>query len=203
MNRFAIVTKSLILFLLIFANSIFSSAQTDSIYRLPAGTKIQVKLDVELNSTVSSVNDTFIAYVSRPVTIREVVVVPEGTIIEGRVVEARAASSGGQNGSLGVVFETLKISNESRRLDGVKVIPVVADSSRTFNILSILGGAVLGSALGAASDSSSGILIGAAVGAGAGTGVAFLRKGRDVRIKKGEEFEIELKKEVILPVLDY
>ncbi|MEO7659093.1 MAG: hypothetical protein ABIV48_05715 [Pyrinomonadaceae bacterium] len=169
MNRFAIVTKPLILIFLIFANSIFSSAQTDSIYRLPAGTKIQVKLDAEINSTVSGVNDTFLAYVSRPVTIREVVVVPEGTVIEGRVAEAKAASSGGHDGSLGVVFESLKISNEIRRLDGVKVTPIAADSSRTFNILSILGGAVLGSALGAASDSSGGILIGAAIGAGAGT----------------------------------
>jgi len=46
-------------------------------------------------------------------------------------------------------------------------------------------------------------LIGAGIGGGVGTAVALLRKGKDVRIRKGEEFEIELRKEVMLPVLDY
>ena len=43
----------------------------------------------------------------------------------------------------------------------------------------------------------------AGIGAGAGTGAALLRKGKNVRIKSDEEFEIRLEKEVVLPVLDY
>lgn len=203
MNRFAIITRLTIFLILIFANSNFSSGQTDSIYRLPVGTRIYVKLDAEINSTVSSVNDTFIAMVSRPVKIRGAVMVPEGTKIEGRVAAVTTAGPAGREGALDVVFETLKISNEMRRLDGVKVLPMTARSNRTFNLLSILGGAVIGTVIGTASNSKGGILVGTAVGAGAGTGVALLRKGNDVRIKKGEEFEIELKKEVVLPVLDY
>ncbi|MBK6724919.1 MAG: hypothetical protein IPG58_17140 [Acidobacteria bacterium] len=75
-------------------------------------------------------------------------------------------------------------------------------SSNTFSILSILGGAAAGALVGAAS-SPTGALIGAGVGAGAGTGAALLRKGKDVRIRRGEEFEIELRKPVTLTVLDY
>ena len=30
-----------------------------------------------------------------------------------------------------------------------------------------------------------------------------MRKGKDVRIRSGEEFDIELKRELVLPVLDY
>ena len=56
---------------------------------------------------------------------------------------------------------------------------------------------------GAVSKANNGALIGAGVGAGAGTAVALLRKGKDVRIRDGEEFEIVLKKEIVLPVLDY
>ena len=41
------------------------------------------------------------------------------------------------------------------------------------------------------------------VGAGAGTGFAFLRKGRDVKIKADEKFEIKLTKNVNLPVQDF
>jgi hypothetical protein len=68
---------------------------------------------------------------------------------------------------------------------------------------SIIGGTVIGAVFGAVTKSTNGALIGAGVGAGAGTAVAMLRKGKDVRIRKGEEFEIVLNKEVVLPVLDY
>ncbi len=190
-----------ILSLLLFANFLFG--QTDSIYRLPAGTRINLKLDAEINSKVSSRDDTFIATVSNAVKIRDAVVLPVGTVIEGRVSEVSRADIGGQNGKLEVVFEILKISNETRRIDGSLVTPLKAESTRSFSILSVLGGLAAGTALGAVSNSSKGLLIGAAAGAGAGTGVALLRKGKDVRIKKDVEFEIELKKEVLLPVLDY
>lgn len=202
MVRFAAVTKLTVLLLLIFANSNALFGQLDSIYRLPAGTRIRLKLDAEINSKVSSVNDTFIATVAKPVLIRETVVLPVGTVIEGRVSNVTQAATG-QGGTLDVVFETLKISNETRRIDGTMITQIRAESSRAFNVLSILGGLAAGAAIGSAANSSSGALIGAAVGAGAGTGIAFLRKGKDVRIRKGEEFEIALKKEVVLPVLDY
>ena len=97
----------------------------------------------------------------------------------------------------------MKISNTTRRIDGVLVKPILAESSRTISVLSILGGIAVGAVLGAASKTDNGVLIGAAVGAGAGTSIALLRKGKDVKLGKGYEFEIELKKEVLLPVLDY
>jgi uncharacterized spore protein YtfJ len=159
-------------------------------------------MDAEINSLVSSVNDTFVAVVAKPVTVRETVVLPVGTVIEGRVSGVSHAGLGGQGGKLDVVFETLKISNVLQRIDGVMITQIRAESSRTFNLLSILGGVAAGVAVGA-SNSTRAALIGAGIGAGAGTCIALLRKGKDVRIRKGEEFEIELKKEVLLPVLDY
>lgn len=201
MSRFACLGK-LILSLLIFANLYALFGQPDSIYRLPARTRIRVKIDLELTSRVASLNDTFIVIVAKPVSVRDMVVLPTGTKIEGRV-SGISPASGGQGGRLNVVFETLKISNTTRRIDGVMVTPIRAGSSRTFSILSILGGAAAGAALGGASNSGRGALIGAGIGAGVGTGIALSRKGMDVTMRKGEEFEIELKKEVVLPVLDY
>jgi len=72
-----------------------------------------------------------------------------------------------------------------------------------FTALSIIGGLAAGTAIGAVTNGGTGALIGAAIGGGAGTAVAMLKKGKDQRIKKGNEFEIELKKEIVLPVLDY
>jgi len=203
MRRFAGIEKVSVLFLLVFANSVLSYAQPDSIYRLPEGTRMTIKLDVDLSSKVASVNDTFLASVAKPVSIRDRVVVPIGTILEGRVLKVERAAPGSQNGELQVVFETLKIADQTRRIDGVPVLPVTVSSSKGFAFLSIVAGTVVGAALGTTSNSTSGVLLGAAVGAGAGSGVALLRKGKDAKIRRGEEFEIELKREVTLPVFDY
>lgn len=203
MKSFAGIENIAVLFLLIFANSSISYPQPDSIYRLPEGTRITIRLDLDLSTKVASVNDTFLASVSKPVTIRDRIAVPVGTVIEGRVVSVESAAAGSKNGELEVVFETLKISGQSRRMEAVRVVPVTPNSSKTFSVLSVIAGTVVGTALGAVSNSTSGAMIGAAVGAGAGTGIALLKKGKDAKIRKGEEFEIELKREVMLPVLDY
>lgn len=200
MRRFGGSAKFAALAVLIFVNSTFS--QDDSIYRLPAGTKISLRMDAEVNSRVASVNDTFLAYVTKPVKRRDVIVVPDEAVVEGRVTKVSPAASGNENGRIEVVFESLKFANSTSQIDGVATKPFRAVSSNTFSILSILGGAAAGAAVGSAS-SSTGALIGAGIGAGAGTGAAMLKKGNDVKIRRGEEFEIELKKDVILPVLDY
>ncbi len=204
MKVFVFVGKVAILSVLIFANFSLLSAQSDSIYRLPAGTRIKVKLDAEINSKVSSVNDTFTAVVVQPVKVRDVVVLPAGSIIEGRVASVSKAAGGGKVGKLDVVFELLKLSSDVRRnIDGVLINDLSAASSQTFTALSIVGATAAGAGIGAATRSGIGTLIGAGIGAGIGTGISLLRKGKEVRIRKDEEFEIELKKEVVLPVLDY
>ncbi len=190
--------------LLIFANSILASAQPDSIYRIPADTLISLKMDVELSSKVAGVNDTFTAAVAKPVMIRDTIVLPIGTVIEGRVTVVSAAGMGGKNGSLEVVFESLRIVNTPRRPIEAKLVNKIASKpSAVTNALTIVGGTVVGAVFGLVSRSDKGTLIGAGAGASVGTAIAFLRKGKDVRIRDGEEFEIVLKKEVMLPVLDY
>lgn len=204
MNFKKAVVQLITFSLLIFVNSFFATAQPDSIYRLPAGTRIRLKMDVELTSRVASVNDTFIATVTKPVLIRDVIALPVGTIIEGRVTSVSKASTGGHNGSLEPVFESLRFTNTAPiKMDGVLVHKMVAPLSSMLTFLIVVGGTAIGAVLGAASKANNGKMIGAGVGVGAGTGVALLRKGRDVRIRTGEEFEIELKREVVLPVLDY
>ncbi len=189
---------------LLFANSILVSAQPDSIYQIPAGTRMWLRMDVELSSKVAGVGDTFTTAIAKPVMIRDTIVLPAGTVIEGRVTSVSAAASGGANGRLDVVFDSLRtVKSTPRKIEGVLVKPLEHRSSSLTNALTIVGGTVAGAVLGAFTKTSSGALIGAGIGAGAGTGVALLRKGKDVRIRQDEEFEIVLKKDLVLPVLDY
>jgi hypothetical protein len=203
MNFWRKSTKVFALFSLLFLNSIFINAQT--VYELPSGTKIRVQMDNEINSKVSSVNDTFTMKISEPLKIRETVVLPIGTVVEGRVTEVRRASIGRKNGSLTVSIETLRLlSGEKREIKGVLVNRLTADESLpAASILTVAGGTALGAIFGGVSKAENGALVGAAIGTGAGAGVAFLRKGKDVRIKADEIFEIELTRNVTLPAQDY
>lgn len=203
MNFSRLTTKIFAFHFLFFASFLPLKAQ-DSIYRLEAGTKIRVSMDNEINSEVAGVNDTFTTTIAEPVKVRETIVLPVGTVIEGRVVKVERASAGGKSGSLSVRFETIRFENgEKRQIEAVLVNELKAASAQKTNLLAIIGGTALGAILGAVSKAENGALIGAGVGAGAGAGVALARKGKNVRIKTDEKFEIELKKQVLLPVLDY
>ncbi len=204
MNFWRMTTKIFAVFSLLFASFISANTQTDSIYEIQAGTKIRVRMDNEINSKVSGVNDTFTTTIAEPVKVRETVVLPIGTIIEGRITEVKRASAGGKGGSLTVFFEMMRLAGgDKRNIAGVLVSQLKAESSQTANVLAIIGGTAIGGIFGAVSKTENGALIGAGIGAGVGTGVALLRKGKNVSIKADEEFEIKLVKKVILPVPDY
>jgi hypothetical protein len=203
MNFWLKPTKVFAFTILFFASFTIIRAQ-DSIYKLPPGTKMILQMETEINSKVSSVNDTFTAKISKPVIVREQTVLPTGTIIEGRITKVERAASGGQSGKMEVKFETIKFPDGVKReIEGFLVNELKAESTATTSVLAVVGGTAIGALFGAVSKSDNGVLIGAGVGAGAGTGFALLRKGKNVRIRTSEEFEIELKKEVVLPVLDY
>lgn len=204
MNFIAHKAKVFAIPLLIFA--IFSSvfAQGDSIYKLPAGTKIRLSMDAGISSKISSVNDTFTTTVAKPIAINDVIVLPSGTVIEGRVTNVSSADVGGKNGLMNLRFETIRFPNSRRRtINGVLVDELRPPSARLVNIFSIFGGTAAGALIGAATGKQSGALAGAGIGAGAGTAIALLKKGRDVSIKTDQEFEIELKSDVTLPTGDY
>jgi hypothetical protein len=188
--------------ILLFANFILADAQ--NIYELPAGTIMRVQMDNEINSKVASVNDTFTATLAAPVRIQETVLLPIGTVIEGRITRVKRTSFGGKSGSLGVSFQTLRLLNGTKlEIEGVLIDELKTESSGVASALAVLGGTAIGGIVGAVSKVENGALIGAGIGAATGTGFAFLRKGKDVSIKAGEEFEIKLTRTVNLPVQDF
>ncbi len=204
MKLFITGTKLFAILTLLFVNFSAVAGQTDSIYRLAAGSKIRVTIETELSSKIASANDTFIVKIAEPVSNNGVIVIPAGTVIEGKVVGSSPASSGGRNGRLDVRFETLRLAeNETRNIDGVLIEPLRARSGKTFTALSIGGFTAAGALFGAIANVKNGAAYGALIGAGSGTGLAALRKGNEVGIKPNKIFVIELRKEVTLPVKDF
>jgi len=195
---------------LIFAISNLASAQDstdvrgDSPYRLPAGTRIKLKMTAELHTAVSSVNDTFTASVAEPVMVRDIVALPTGTMFEGRITKITRAGAIGRDGRIDFVIDKMLVGNDiTRSVETATVTQFRPQSTQTLTALSIAGGTVVGALIGYFAKPGSGALIGAGAGAGIGTVAAIAKKGKDVRIKEKQVFEIELKSELILPVLDY
>lgn len=202
MNLTRTATKIFALSFLLFSFSALTKSQ--SIYELEAGTKIRVQMDNEINSEVSSVNDTFTTVVAEPVIVRDAVVLPAGTVIEGRVTKVTRAEVGGKKGEMEVKFEIIRFTDGAKRdIEGVLVDKLEAESSSKTGIFSAIAGTAFGALIGAVSKADNGALIGAGVGAGVGTSVALLQKGKNVRIKSDEKFEIKLTRNVTLPVKDF
>lgn len=210
MNFWLVKTKVFAFFFLFaflfFVNfAVAVNAQTNqSIYQLQAGTLFRVSMDNEINSKVASVNDTFTATLAEPVVVRETVILPVGTIIEGRVTRVKRASFGGRNGAMEVSFQTLRFADGNRRdIEGILVNELILPSSPATSILTIGGGTAFGGIIGAVSKTENGALLGAGIGAGIGTAAALLRKGKNVGIKSDAKFQVKLTKDVILPVRDF
>jgi hypothetical protein len=177
--------------------------RTDSIYRIPVGTRIRLRMEGAISSKFSTANDTFLARVAVPVVIRDVTVLPVGTLVEGRITEASPAGLGSRNGQMDFRMETLKFSDEvNRSIDGVPVQALKA-KRHSGGWLPVIGGSILGAAVGFAVGTAPGAVIGAGIGFGIGAGARYSKKGGNVGLKDDDIFEIELKKEVVLPVLDY
>ncbi|HTH50415.1 MAG TPA: hypothetical protein VL501_00695 [Pyrinomonadaceae bacterium] len=151
--------------LLIFGISIPVAAQPDSVFKLPAGTHLRLSVDVELSSKVASVNDTFIARVTKAVKLNETVVLPEGALVEGRVTRVSAAGGFGRSGSMSIIFEKLNAFGGTRPIEGQLTNEIAPD--KPFFL------------------------------------IACFVKGHEAKLKKGEEFEIEIKRDVPLPVTAY
>lgn len=189
---------------LIFISFTLSNAQSASINEVPSGTRLWLKADASVDSKFSSVDDTFMARLSRPLVIRDVIVIDAGTKIEGRVVRSNEAGFGGRNGKLILVFETMFFDkDETREIRGELVDALNAGSSQMINAGAIGGSTAAGALIGVSTRSKSGGFIGAGIGAGGGIAFALLRKGKNVSIEKDEEFEIKLVQRLDLPVTDF
>ena len=192
-----------LIIVLFFVN--FAKGQTfETIYTLRAGTRIDARMDNEINSKVSSANDTFTVTVSKPVINREVEILPSGTILEGRIINVKSAKLGRKPGSFEVKFETLKLPNGAKRqIDGNLLSLENPKPPPIFNTAAIAGGTAVGALLGALVDKSRGTLIGAGTGLGIGMSAVLLQKGKEARIKAEQSITVVLNREVTLPAEDF
>ena len=198
------VRRAALFAVLIFANFTVGYTQSDSSYRIAKGTRLTLSMEVEINTSSVAKNDTFVARLVESYSNDGVVLLPKGTKFEGTVLESQAAAAGSRDGKLAIEIDKLWIGNDIRRSVNARTITNFKPASRsTLDALSLAGGTLAGAVIGYAAKANGGALVGAAIGAGVGGGTLAVRKGRELRIRQGQKFEIELTEDLLLPAMEY
>jgi hypothetical protein len=134
---------------------------------VPAGTVLTVRVGEALGSKTSQTGDTFLATLAQPVRVGEKTVIPAGSTVTGRVLNAKAKGKFKGEGEL-----SLTLTNISAKRHTYSIHTGALDSTskgkgkRTAATTG--GGAAGGALIGGLAGGGKGAGIGALVGAGAG-----------------------------------
>jgi len=142
---------------------------------VPAGARVQVRLLDQLNTGKAQIGQTFSATVASPVVAGRRTVLPVGTKVSGRVVEA--VSSGRLKRPASITLELTQAGDSSITTELLRI----NGKSHLLRNAGIIGGeSGAGAIVGAAAAGKKGALIGAGIGAGAGTATAYMTGKQEI-----------------------
>lgn len=170
--------------------------------KVPSGTRIVIRTVDAIDSNRNQVGDRFQASLEQPLIVDDVVVVPKGTSVYGRLTQATEAGRIQGRSQLKLELTGIVVNGET--------IPLltgdysVTGSSRGATTAKRVGaGAAVGAVLGAIAGGGKGAAIGTVVGAGAGTAVQVMTKGEQVHVPSETLLEFVLQQEVRIPVTEF
>lgn len=172
------------------------NAQTVTV---PSGTRITIRTIEPIDSDRNRVGDKFSATLDQALYLNDVMVVPRGASVYGRLEEVRSAGQfAGRSqlklGLTGIVIDGRTYALATGDYD-------VAGKSRGANTAKKVGGAAaVGAVIGAIVGGGKGAAVGAGVGAGAGTAVQVVTKGEQVHVPSETLLEFELEQPLTVPV---
>ena len=166
---------------------------------IPAGTRIQIRLDHGINTAKNSPGDDFTASLNGPIMIDGKLVAPSGSKVIGELTQVK--ESGRVEGRASLTMELREIVVEGEAYDlNTKPLTLVAPGTKKKDAAIIAGGAAAGAVIGAIAGGGKGAAIGAGVGGGAGSGYVLSTKGKEVAYGPEARFTFTLTEPVELPV---
>ena len=212
-----LITTSGLLLLLLVGTSIEGLAQTKKkrpvYYSISANQVMRVRLDDELNSEKARVGDTFTSTLVDPLYSKNgVLLAPQGSTIDGSVINVQRAQKNGKPAVLDVQFTSITLPNRRQRAINGSLTDLDTSTGTSDNEGSVTahktskrkakfigGGAAGGAVIGAIAGGGKGLAIGAGVGALTGAITGRVKKGHEVKVKSGTEFGVILNRNFSLP----
>ncbi len=182
-------------------------------YSVETGTVMRARMNSTISSKTAVAGSSFTSTITEPVySSTGVVVIPVGSILNGRISSVRKASKGGEPGQLDVSFVSIRLPNgrlrtingsltdlESGKTTSDNEGGASASKMKNRKIVFIGGGAAGGAVLGAMVGGGKATAIGAILGAGAGFLGERLLKGNEAEVKSGTEFSVLVNQTFSLP----
>ncbi len=164
---------------------------------IPAGTRIPAVMGLTLSTRTHEQGDRFYATVSEEILADDgMVLVPEGTRLEGTITAARRSTDPDEEAVLALAFETLSIDGVTILLDAMITEAELETSqaaSGTRSALTVVTGAAAGAVLGRIlGGDTRGAIQGAAVGAIGGAGIAITTRDGHAVIREGTRLVVRL-----------
>jgi hypothetical protein len=166
---------------------------------VPSGTSIAVRIDRTLASNEASPGDRFGATVVEPIEVNGRPVIPQGSQVEGVVVNAHASGNLKGVARMRLTLETVDVNGHTYELH-TGTVARFGPNHKKHNWEYIGGGAGSGALIGALAAGGKGALIGGPVGAGAGLAVAAITGERNVRIPAETVLIFKLSEPVVVRV---
>ena len=142
---------------------------------VPRGTVIVVRLAETLSSAANKPGDTFLTRLASPVIIGDRVVVPEGAVAKGKIVDSRNARRLGGVSTLAVELTHLVYNGRTYELSSSQYSQLGAPRN-AYAAAATTGGNGVGAVLGIVIGRRRGAAIGTFLGGAAGAGVQALTK---------------------------
>jgi hypothetical protein len=166
---------------------------------VPTGTRLTVRTVDAIDSDRNRVGDKFAATLDQPLYVNEVLVVPKGADVYGRLEEAKEAGHLAGKAQLRLSLTGIVVNGQTYALSTGDY--ELSGKSRTGNTAAkVGGGAAVGAIIGAIAGGGKGAAIGAGVGAGAGTAVQIATKGDQVHVPSETLLEFALDQPITIPV---
>jgi len=190
------------------------SQQSTNEITLAQGTKISLQLNDHLSTKNNSEGDPFSAIVIEPVYQGDNLIISKGSTISGSISRIVRPGRFSGKATMNLLFYSISIPGRGvlpLTASLVKIDPqgdgsvgnegtVVGKSSRTGDVVGVLGPTAAGGAIGGGIGGAKGAGIGAGVGAAVGLGSIFITRGKDLEMRKGATLEISLDRPLSVPL---
>ncbi len=161
----------------------------------PAGTSVVVRMIDAIDSETNHTGEIFRASLDAPLVVDNEIVVPTGTDVYVKLVEARSAGHISGRSELRLELVRMQFQGKSYVLASSEYEQVGTSRGKR-SAATIGGGAAIGAAIGAIAGGGKGAAIGAGVGAGSGTAIQVLTKGKQIKIPSETKLDFKLEQPV-------
>jgi len=171
---------------------------------LAEGTTIGVRLMDEVNTKTAKARDTFRGTTASNLTLLNYTVIPSGTPVTGRIVEAKPAGRLSGAAELTIELVSVRLNSESGPQDvslNTQQLSIKAAGRGANTAEKAGGGAAFGAVVGALAGGGAGAGIGAASGGALGLGANVFTHGKEIDLKPEQMVQFRTSAPLDVPIM--